>query len=426
MKDRRKKVFLMSVLVFLLGSSTVYIFLIINAVNDLKTKSLWISEYTGAKRALLPVMKYLKIIEPENIANAFSLKSKEDAKHIDEVMGINNEEGNRDGDIKNDVSSNSSGNYYGSGKTYVSGGKTYYPSSKLSGGLTSSIEGGGGGTSTSYNPTSKLSGLMASSSPKGIGVEKKSSANPSYNIDKKGSVISRLNTTKSLLSSALTSKSADSGRLQWDKSFTGSIKADHKTMYGDETLVLDKMNANVADLKLTDETKGLKAPEVGKPELEKNYLSKNETNDLLKSMIQSMASSMINPLSGGMKGGGGVEDLSSKGGDGGEENSIDPTKPIDENQLPPEIRKIIQESKWPGANENVKAMFFPCGEVNCSALSKESGVDVSKGIYKAYFPDGYVVSISADGKFLTSYYFIETPQEYAKMMENYQKYVLGK
>ncbi|MEW6012038.1 MAG: hypothetical protein AB1602_01415 [Elusimicrobiota bacterium] len=251
MKDRRKKVFLMSVLVFLVCSSTVYIFLIINAINDFKSKPYFYSQYSGAKRAVIPILKYLGVVDTEVVSDPKKASDLDIAK-VDEIFS------SYDSSLESvDSITGASRDYKDSGSYGYS--KPFKSSSKLSSDINSSSFSGGGGSNTSAS----VSGSFSTGSGKNINISKNldSKNNSNYKAE---NLMARLNTTKTLMGSAVNAKSADSGRMDWEKGFSGSVKPGGSMFYKNNAIELDKMKAGVMDLKVADE-KGLKAPEVGAP-----------------------------------------------------------------------------------------------------------------------------------------------------------------
>lgn len=399
MKDRRKKVFLMSVLVFLVCSSTVYIFIILNAVNDLRTRPYFYSQYSGAKRAIIPVLKYLGVVDTEVVSDSKKISDVDIAK-TDEIFNSKSNDTNDLG--SSDSSYNSSKASSGAGYS-----RPFKSSSRLSSDINpASASGGGGGTNTSAS----VSGAFSSSSGKNAGINKNYDSKNNVNY-KAENLMARLNTTKTLMSSAVNAKSADSGRMDWEKGFSGSVKPGGSMFYKDKGIELDKMKAGVMDLKLED-SKGLKAPEVGAPQPDRNLVSSDKTKELMKSLTQDMAKSMINAIGNGIATG-------MSAGAGGEESSSssdeNPSTRSGNNSI---IEKEVEKWKFT-SDEKVETAYFPCGMIDCDSMGVSGG-----GVYKAYFPDGFVLSLNPNGQPL-NYYYSVSPNNEAAFLQNYQTYVAG-
>ncbi|HOJ86102.1 MAG TPA: hypothetical protein PK103_05115 [Elusimicrobiales bacterium] len=395
MKDRRKKVFLMSVLVFLVCSSTVYIFLIINAINDFKSKPYFYSQYSGAKRAVIPILKYLGVVDTEVVSDPKKASELDIAK-VDEIFNsydsYKGAEDNGSG-LNRDYKDS---NYYGYSKPFKS-------SAKLSSDINSSSFSGGGGSNTSAS----VSGSFSSGSGKNINISKNldSKNNPNYKAE---NLMARLNTTKTLMGSAVNAKSADSGRMDWEKGFSGSVKPGGSMFYKNNAIELDKMKAGVMDLKVADE-KGLKAPEVGAPQPDRNNVSQDKAKELMQSLTKDMAQSMINAMGNGLSAG-----MSSSMGEGGESES-EPTARSGNNSL---IQQEVDKWKF-DSSEKVETAYFPCGMIDCDSMGISGG-----GVYKAYFPDGFVLSLNPNGQPL-NYYYCVSPNNEAAFLQNYKTFVVG-
>jgi len=407
MKDRRKKVFLMSVLSFLFISGGIYIFFIIEAVNDIRTKPYFRTSFSARERALIPILKYLKIIDTEVVPNSGRLTKEEIAK-MDEIFSYQEKETDNISNYDNYESYDKSGD-----SKYNSSGidKRYVPKSKLSSQLNSDTVSfsGKGSSQTQSSNKNTLSSSFSSSESKNISVVyDKKQLTKIGNDGKSGDILSRLNDTKNILTSALKSKSADKARLDWDKGFVGSIKADNKMIYKDSALALDRVKGEVLSLK-TDESKGLVAPEVGTPKKDNPMASADQTKELMKSLIKDTMSSMINAIGNGIAGG-------MSGGYGEQEDEVATTKGGNKND------EIIQKEleKWKfDPSEKVETAFFPCGMIDCKSMGIEGG-----GIYKAFFPDGFVLSLNSQGGVL-DYYYCVSPNNEDQFLANYQKYVVG-
>lgn len=67
--------------------------------------------------------------------------------------------------------------------------------------------------------------------------------------------------------------------------------------------------------------------------------------------------------------------------------------------------------------EKVEISFFPCGVVDCKKLG------ITGGLYKAYFPDGFVLSLDKTGKVVEAYYSV-SPKNQDAFNQNLER--LGK
>lgn len=421
MKDRRKKIFLMSFISFLIISGIVYVFLIFSAVEDIKKRSFFVSNYSGTQRALLPFFKYLGMIENESLSSLAKSLIPDDFEKVNDIFSSGNLTASSDLQNTNGItdhnsgdlskSNNSSSNYSYQDKT------SFKPSSKLEGGLSGVSSISGGGSSNTSHSLSSLSGSYQSSRLKNVGVDKTHFLNNQIkNSQSENSLIARLNYTKTSLGSALKSKSADGARLEWERGFSGSVKPQGSMFYKDSALELDKFKAGVADLK-TENSKGLHTPDVSSPKIESN-LSGDKAKEILNNLTQDIAKSMINSLGNAFASSG----VSPTGREEEKEESIIADEPAANKLNKIDEEKIKQEvEKWkfePG--ENVTTTYFSCSAVNCEKL----GIN-GDGFYKAYFPDGFVLTLNSSGK-VVDYYYCVSPVNEPAFLENYQKIVLGK
>jgi hypothetical protein len=398
MKDRRKKVFLMSMLSFLVCSSTVYIFFIINAVNDLKSRPYFATQYGGAKRALIPVLKYLGVVDTDVVSDPKKI-SEIDKEKTDQLLSSSAS--------KNIDSSLSSADDYGAnspGYRVTSSNRPFKAGSKLSSSIGSSV-----GSSGGSNTSSSLSGGFSNSSRKNIEIDKNASLSDKNKNYQASSLMARLSSTRTLMGNALKAKSGDSARFNWEKGFSGSVSPDSNMMYKNSALALDKMKAEVMDLKIED-SKGLKAPEVGQPQMDRDSVSPDKTKELMQSLTKDLAQSMINAIGNGIG--------SSPAGVQGEGGSADLENPITRDSDNSRIKNEIEKWKF-DPSEKVETVFFTCEMVDCKSM----GVS-GDGIYKAYFPDGFVLSMDQNAK-PVNYYYCVSPNNEQAFLENYNKYILG-
>ncbi|MEF3280676.1 MAG: hypothetical protein K6357_06910 [Elusimicrobiota bacterium] len=401
MRDRRKKVFFMSLLAFLVTASGVYVFFIFDAVNDLKSRPYFATQYSGAKRVIIPVLKYLGVVDTEAVSDPKKI-SEEDIEKASEMIrnnSVSTQDMNEFQNVKND--SSSSGVY-----SYSAYGKGSKASSKLSSQLSGDSTLGSSASNTSALKVGE--GFSSKTGANNIEIQKNTNFQKNK-TDVANNLVSRLNATKTLMASALNAKSADASRMDWEKGFSGSIKPENKMLYKNNSIELDKMKAGVMDLKMADE-KGLKAPDVGKPQIDSESVSADKTKELMKSLTENIAQSMISSLGSGlgagMGGGGGSGEMDGVGGD------------IRGGDIPSQIKNEVDKWKF-NPQENVQTTFFPCGMIDCDKMGVSGG-----GLYKAYFPDGFVLSLSPSGQPL-NYYYCVSPNNEAAFLQNYQTYVLG-
>ncbi|MGC9056547.1 MAG: hypothetical protein ACP5J6_06780 [Candidatus Saccharicenans sp.] len=77
------------------------------------------------------------------------------------------------------------------------------------------------------------------------------------------------------------------------------------------------------------------------------------------------------------------------------------------------LREVAQ---WKfSREEKVVVSFFPCVVVDCQKLG------ITDGLYKAYFPDGFVLSLDKTGKVLEAYYLV-SPNNQAAFNQNLELY----
>ena len=407
MKDRRKKVFLMSVLVFFLISGVVYLFLILTAVEEIKKRSYLVSNYTLRERALLPIFKYLKMIESESVSELAKTLIPADFKKVDEFLNSGSVSDSSSPTDPNTTSSFSSKD----SRVYdnYSREKPFKPSSKIESSLSGGLGATGGGNAS--QTFSSLSGDFSSGNVgKSISISKKTSS-LSGSLSKENNLISRLNYTKTSLGSALKAKSADAARLDWERGFSGSVKPNNEMFYKDSALYLDKIKSGVADLKFQDE-KGLSSPDVSAPKIESS-VSPDKAKEIMENLAKDMAKSMINSLGNALEG----YVFSGNDAKGSSDGVVDKEKAANLNE--DVIKAEVEKWKF-DPNENVVTTYFSCDIANCEKLGIDGG-----GFYKAYFPDGFVLTLNSSGKVL-DYYYCVSPVNESAFLKNYEKYVLGK
>lgn len=319
MKDRRKKIFLMSIVMFLVISGGLYFFFMMKALSDIKARSYIIATYSPFKRAILPVLKYFNFVENDLKVPSRQKKDEEIPKFGDDV-------------IENMVDMNDNANVDNKNNHLTfSPRKPFIPDSKLSHSLSGDIPSGSGSVGVPHPSggtlKNRVSQSFSNTVPKGISVSKQISDNNSLkqSFAKPSTVISRLEETKVYALNALKNQSADGGRLDLERAFTGSIKPTGKMLYSGNAVELDRVKGKISDLKFTDE-KGLKAPEVGaKLDKEASSKQKNEQSmkDLMKEMFESimkdMTNSIINPAIG----------------------TVNSVNPITLDQLPPKVKEQL-------------------------------------------------------------------------------------
>lgn len=413
MKERRRKVFLISLFSFLLISGVVYLFLILTAIEDVKKRSYLVSNYTPGQRALLPIFKYLGMIENEKVSALGKSLLPEDYKKVDELMNSNNSlDSSSQSNDTNATSSTYSSNSKGSGgSSYVNSGSkaSFKPTSKIEASL--SGIGLGGGVVASQTQSLLSKGFSSLSGSKNITIDKKQSFQ-SGKVDNANTLVARLTYTKTSLGSALKSKSADGARLEWERGFSGSVKPHGKMFYKDGALELDKIKSGIVDLKFEDE-RGLHLPEVAPPKIESS-VSPDKVKEILSNLANELAKSMINSLGNAITWGSFQNPTQTPAGVIAEGKAANNLTLADEEKIKAEIEKWKFEP-----DEKVVTTYFSCEMVNCEKL----GISGS-GFYHAYFPDGFVLTLTPEGKVVDYYYCVSSVNQEA-FLANYQKYVLG-
>ncbi|MEW6012039.1 MAG: hypothetical protein AB1602_01420 [Elusimicrobiota bacterium] len=129
----------------------------------------------------------------------------------------------------------------------------------------------------------------------------------------------------------------------------------------------------------------------------------------MQSLTKDMAQSMINAMGNGLSAG-----MSSSMGEGGESAS-EPTTRSGNNSL---IQQEVDKWKF-DSSEKVETAYFPCGMIDCDSMGISGG-----GVYKAYFPDGFVLSLNPNGQPL-NYYYCVSPNNEAAFLQNYKTLVVG-
>ena len=417
MKDRRKKIFLMSMLSFLIISSIIYVFLIISAVDDIKGRSYMLSAYSAKQRALLPIFKYLGMVDTSHAISSLAKSLvPEDFKKVGEIFSSSSSQLPVNESSAGVGSSDYAGGK-GSGKSrfYGQGGvKHFIPSSKLSSDINMGFSGGSEGSNTSQSKSSLSGEFSSSAGTKKINISKNTfSSTDSQSQTNRNNLVARLNYTKSSLASAMKSNSADSARFNWERGFSGSVKPDGSMFYKGNAIEIDKIKSGVENLKF-EEVDGLHEPQVPSPKIDSNT-SPDKAKEMINNLLQDMAKSMINPLANAFGGG-----IGSVKGDS-RQNSIIADDPAASNLSKADEEKIKSEvEKWKFySDEKVVTTYLSCEVAICDKLGIKGN-----GVYQAYFPDGFVLTLNTDGKVIGHYYSV-APEHEAAFLENYQKYCVG-
>lgn len=296
MKDRRKKVFLMSVFSFLIISGIVYIFLILRSLEDIKFRSFFITNNSFIERAFLPVFKYLSLIDDSQLKRLN--KDKEAFNFGEEIsqLAFNKED--------------SSNNYKKENLSFSVAKKSnsddYLPQNKISSQLSNLASG--------LNSTSNTTSIFKKSISQVKGLDYAANRFLKDNQDKKQKEVeignkfnenskdeggsNQLMNVKSALISSMKSKSADTVRMEWDRGFSGSVKPTKKLLYKDNLLEIDRVNAEVMDFK-NDVYKSLPTGEIN-AKMDKDSsissLPDDIKKEIMKNMIKDALNSTINPL----------------------------------------------------------------------------------------------------------------------------------
>jgi len=292
-EKEKKKVLFISLLIFLISGGGIFVFFIFQGIEDLKDKPGFEFEYnTAAKKALLPILKYVGIVDSEVLSVGKEIPVSENSKSIvlKDLTEENKDNTFQENDSKNFSSTKNSNRNYNT---------PYYSPNKLS----SNLSGGGnfssgGGSSTSGT----LSKFSSGSINKEINISANSLNNSKMNENAKN-LLARLQATRSTLAEAYKSGSAQDAKYKWDKSFVGSSAGGHSMMFSNSggAVKLDKIDAAVGDLKITD-TKGLTAPTPDKPTVDKDATNKNNQSDPVKKAMEEMTKSVLEGLGNSLVG----------------------------------------------------------------------------------------------------------------------------
>ncbi len=285
MNSDRKKVFLVSVLVFLLSGGAVSMFFIMRGVEDLKDRPGFSSEFSSfPRKVMFSMMKAVDFVDAEKA----DVKLAEFARKVTDVLFP-------------ELSTNSSSPEEQAEKLYpsnhrASSSKPYMPSEKIKSSIPSPSSGLGSGSKT----TGSSGSFAASSNSRGFSVSGSLSDTVGKSAQSK-QLLARLQYMSSNIKEGLRSGSASQAKYKWDRSFVGSMSAGKKGIYSGGAVNLDKIRGEVIDLKAA-ETNGLKSPTPGEPMVD-NPNSK-QTEDLKKSVMdqmkQDMSKGLVNSMFSGL------------------------------------------------------------------------------------------------------------------------------
>ncbi|MEW5950574.1 MAG: hypothetical protein GX447_07925 [Elusimicrobia bacterium] len=294
MKDGRRKVFIVSVLVFLLLGGSVSIFFMIKGVDDLKDRPGFSFEYSSfPKKAMFALLKNTGFVDGEKIDPKITAFVKELEKKIFPEFSDENSIASPDEQAEKLYPKSASS----------SSAAPYMPSEKIK----SSISGGGTMASGGGTKTEGLSGGFSGSGPsQGLTVSGSSaqSAAKSQNSQK---LLSRLDYMSSNIKEGLRSGSSSQAKFKWDQSYVGNMGGSKQGKYSEAVTNLDKIRGEVVDLKAA-ETGGLHAPEPGEPKSDNpnsgkdDEVKKSLTDQMKKDMAKGVVSSMFSGLSNSMSG----------------------------------------------------------------------------------------------------------------------------
>lgn len=301
MKDRRKKIFLMSFVSFLVISGSVYIFMIFSAVNKIKSNPFFIRNSSFIERAFLPVLKYLNLVDDSTLNR---LNKDKDIMAFDKnLLSSDNYDLESDENKSLNLSKFSSASEDNSSSLFI-------PSNKILPQLSNAISNLNSGSSTfsSFKKDGFKAKSLANNTEKSLNVYKEKTQKGVAIVSNKEKVVegnksyhnssAQLTNVKGALISSLKSKSADGARMEWEKGFSGSIKPTNKMLYKDNLLEIDRLNAEVMNLK-NDFYKSLPTGEVS-AKIDKDNsidsLKDDIKKEIMRNMIKDALSSTINPL----------------------------------------------------------------------------------------------------------------------------------
>lgn len=306
MKNDRRKVFVVSMLVFLLCGGGIFTFFIMRGVEDLKDKPGFSSEYSSfPRKVMFAFMKAANFVDgespdPKLTKFAMELKKKlfPELEEADSLLSPDEK----------------AEKLYPSGRSSASSGQPYIPSEKIKSSMSSPGGSGGAGTQTTGSNSGAFSSGGAS---KGLSVSGSLAETAGKGAESK-KLLARLDYMSSNIKEGLRSGSASQAKFKWDQSYVGNMGGSKQGKYSDAVTHLDKIRGEVVDLKVA-ETGGLKAPTPGEP-VQDNPKNK-ETEDLKKSLMDQvkndMSKGVMNSMFSGLGGNSG-----SNGGSNDEKNTF--------------------------------------------------------------------------------------------------------
>ena len=307
-EKNKRKVLIVSLLVFLVSGGGVFTFFTFQGLEDLKDKPSFAFEYDSfPKKAFLPFLKYMGLVDTEVVSSLG--KSSEAQSEYDPSKDPDfNPDAFSSGDVAVAGSKGAASGHRGAS------GRAYSPSGKLGANMSGPGAASSGGTKTGFTSSAFFSGSGFKDARTGKTVDASK-----MNADSKN-LLARLEGTRSLLQTGLKSGSALTAKSKWDQGFAGSGSGHTSGMiYSGGATKLDKYDVKPEDLKLGDD-KGLTAPEPGEPQEDKAAEASDplmqKAKEAAASMAQDIASGMSNLTAGGITGGGGggVQPQSTGGG----------------------------------------------------------------------------------------------------------------
>ncbi len=108
-------------------------------------------------------------------------------------------------------------------------------------------------------------------------------------------------------------------------------------------------------------------------------------------------------------------------------STTEPAPMVSSQEQEVSVNVLREAYEWKfSEQEKVGFVFFSCKEINCPRIMNEYKVPIYRGIYKAYFPDGFVLTLAdVSGKVIESYYFVESVKEKEILKDNLKQYALN-
>lgn len=368
-EKNKRKVLIVSLLVFLTCGGAVFTFFTFQGLEDLKGNPNLAFEYDSfPKKAVLPFLKYMGLVDTE-VVSSFG-KSPEAQAEYDPT---------KDPDFNTDGApgAQAAGSKGAVSRKSGSSGRPYYPSGKLSSNMSGPGAAGAGGTKTGFNSSS-----FSGSGGKGISSGK---TGDFYKVGGNSKdVMARLKGTQSVMLASLKSSSADGAKAKWDQGFAGSGSGKASSMfYGGGATKLDNFDAKPEDLKLAD-TSGLTAPDPGEPQEDKSAEAQDplleKAADAASALTDSIASGMSNTLAGAFTSGSGGG-ASNTGG--GVTSSAAPDR-SNSGGISDAAVQGLKDFRW----NDTEAM----------------NVVVKDGVYTGTYSDGFVAKVDRFGNVIDCYY----------------------